>query len=91
MKKLHFLICYDVSDEKRLRKVAKLLEKIAIRIQYSVFLYSHTSKNDLMQTVLKLEEIINIEEDDIRIYKVNITKSLHLKSAIDLKYPNIIR
>ena len=32
-----YLICYDIADPKRLRKVAKILEGHGIRTQYSVF------------------------------------------------------
>lgn len=32
-----YLVCYDVRNEKRLRKVAKHLEGYGTRLQYSVF------------------------------------------------------
>lgn len=32
-----YLICYDIRDEKRLRKVAKHLEGYGERVQYSIF------------------------------------------------------
>jgi CRISPR-associated protein Cas2 len=32
-----YLVCYDVRDDKRLRKVAKHLEGYGSRLQYSVF------------------------------------------------------
>lgn len=32
-----YLVCYDVRDDARLRKVAKVLEGYGQRIQYSVF------------------------------------------------------
>lgn len=32
-----YLVCYDVRDEKRLRKVAKHLEGYGTRLQYSIF------------------------------------------------------
>ena len=31
------LVCYDIRDDKRLRKAAKLLEGYGERIQYSIF------------------------------------------------------
>ncbi|MGH2588109.1 MAG: CRISPR-associated endonuclease Cas2 [Dehalococcoidia bacterium] len=31
------LVCYDIRDDKRLRRVAKLLEGYGERLQYSVF------------------------------------------------------
>jgi len=85
MKKFNFLICYDISDKKRLVKVAKSLEKIAIRIQNSVFYYMDCSIDNIKDIVSTLENIINIEEDDIRIYKVDKYGSINLKSAINLK------
>ena len=32
-----YLVCYDVRDEKRLRKVAKHLEGYGTRLQFSIF------------------------------------------------------
>jgi CRISPR-associated protein Cas2 len=32
-----YLVCYDVRDEKRLRKAAKHLEGYGTRVQYSIF------------------------------------------------------
>ncbi len=90
MKLFNFIVAYDIADAKRLKKVAKSLEKVAIRIQYSVFFYKDASKDELKNLVNTLESIIDHEKDDIRIYKANISKSLHLKSAINLKQPNII-
>ena len=40
--------------------------------------------------MVSLEEIIEKDEDDIRIYKIDINHSLNLKSGIDLKNPNIL-
>ena len=47
MKKADYLICYDISDAKRLRYLTKELFKVAIRIQYSVFFMPLTSQEDL--------------------------------------------
>lgn len=33
-----YLLCYDVRDDRRLRRVAKLAEAYGYRLQYSVFL-----------------------------------------------------
>lgn len=90
MQKFDFLVCYDVSDKKRLRKIAKFLEKVSIRIQKSIFFYSNASKNDIKILVRKLDEFLNKNEDDIRIYQIDIHKSININSAISLKKPNII-
>jgi len=90
MKKFNFLVCYDIANSKRLVKVARSLEKIAIRIQKSLFFYVDATELDIATLVKNLKDIINEEEDDIRIYKVDVKNSLHLKSAVNLQQPNII-
>jgi CRISPR-associated protein Cas2 len=84
------LICYDISNGKRLRKVAKFLEKNAMRIQNSVFLYPQVVKFELTHLVNKLNELIDDEEDDIRIYHIDIKNSLSLRSGINLQEPTTI-
>jgi len=91
MKKFNFLICYDISDTKRLNKIAKTLEKSSIRIQKSIFYYMEATQKDIENLTSILNELINEKEDDVRIYKVDKNKSLHLKSGINLKKPNIIK
>jgi len=89
--KLHdYLICYDISDKKRLTNISKLLEKTAARIQYSIYFYPKVSKTNILNLVAKLNELINQEEDDIRVYKIDIKNSTHLKSGIDLQNPFVI-
>lgn len=90
MKNFNFLVCYDISCEKRLQKVAKTLEKVSIRIQKSIFFYQNAQKSDIKDLVEQLNKIIDNNKDDIRIYKIDIENSMHFKSAIDLKNPNII-
>jgi len=90
MKKFNALICYDIADPKRLAKVARSLEKIAIRIQKSIFYYMEASTDDIKNIVRILENIIDDEKDDIRIYKVDKNSSINLNGAIDLKKPNLI-
>ena len=91
MKKFNFLICYDIADPKRLAKIAKNLEKVSIRIQKSIFYYMEATAKDIEQIVSIIEEIINRDEDDVRVYKVDKNLSINLKHGIDLKKPNIIK
>lgn len=89
--KLHdYIICYDISDKKRLVKISKLLEKTGARIQYSIYFYPKVAKECIDDLVEKLNKLINQEEDDIRIYKIDIKNSIHLKSGIDLQNPFVI-
>ena len=89
MKKFDFIIGYDIASSKRLRGVAKLLESESIRIQLSLFFYPNQTKEAVTSLVDKLVEIIDPQEDDVRIYRVDISRSIHLGSAVDLKYPKL--
>jgi len=37
MSRIRYLVSYDISNPKRLRKVARSLEGFGVRLQYSVF------------------------------------------------------
>ncbi len=78
-----YLICYDISDTRRVQKVGRELEKIAIRIQYSVFYAPSATQETLFDIMETIEEIIEPEEDDVRIYTV-LHCGISLGQAIDL-------
>lgn len=81
--KLDFIISYDIIDEKRLKKISKYLEKEAFRVQLSVY-YIRCNKLKLTHIVNNLLDLMD-EEDDIRIFKINLKKSLFLNSQEDIK------
>lgn len=89
MRTQNYLIAYDISNEKRLAKVAKILEKFAFRIQNSVFFLPQATLKEKNQLKTLLEKVIKQDEDNVRIYKVDTEKSLALFSGIDLKHINI--
>ena len=64
-----YMFCYDISDERRLRKVAKMLEKYGLRIQKSFFQadLSLEIKDKIKIDVLK---IIDKKEDSFFIYPI---------------------
>lgn len=88
MKRFDFLICYDISDKKRLAQIGKLTEKNAIRIQRSTYLLDNTTKAELLFLIDKMVQIIDPEADDLRIYTIT-NKGIHLGSAMDLGNPLI--
>jgi len=90
MKRFDFLICYDISSPSRLQKIAKILEKEAIRIQKSVFFVAEMTKEEIKLLIEKIADYINPKEDDVRIYKVDKHSSKHLRSGVDLTNPNIL-
>lgn len=58
------LVCYDISNPKRLRKVAKTCEDFGYRKQYSVFLV-RVSATDFVRLRSRLYDIIDLTEDQV--------------------------
>lgn len=65
--KTDYLVCYDIADEKRLRKVYKAINGKGVHLQYSVFLCSLTW-NQLLELKELLSRLIDNKYDDVRIY-----------------------
>jgi CRISPR-associated protein Cas2 len=90
MKKFDYIVCYDISNPKRLAKVAKKLLNVSIRIQKSVYFCPDMGTIELEYLIDSITSIIDKDQDDIRVYKIDKAKSIHLNSAVDLMYPNIL-
>ena len=59
-----WLVAYDISDPKRLRKVARCCEDFGERKQYSVFLCRITP-TDFVRMRTRLYDLINLKEDQV--------------------------
>jgi CRISPR-associated protein Cas2 len=59
-----YIVAYDISDPKRLRRVATVCEDFGYRKQYSVFL-CRLSATDLVRLRSRLYDIINLNEDQV--------------------------
>ncbi len=59
-----FLVAYDISNPKRLRKVARACEDFGLRRQYSVFL-CRLAAVDLVRLKSRLYDIIHLDEDQV--------------------------
>jgi CRISPR-associated protein Cas2 len=59
-----YLVAYDISDPKRLRKVAKTCEDFGMRRQYSVFI-CRLSALSLVRFKSRLYDIIDLGEDQV--------------------------
>jgi len=59
-----YLVCYDISDPKRLRKVAKICEDFGYRRQLSVFLV-RVSATEFVRLRTRLYEAVNLDEDQV--------------------------
>ncbi|MEM3489016.1 MAG: CRISPR-associated endonuclease Cas2 [Nitrososphaerota archaeon] len=73
--KTPYLICYDVREEKRLRKTAKIMEGYGKRIQYSIF-YCNISTRNLEKLRYELGKILE-KEDDLLV--IPLCKSCSIK------------
>jgi CRISPR-associated protein Cas2 len=59
-----YIVAYDISDPKRLRKVATCCEDYGTRKQYSVFL-CRLSATDFVRLRSRLYDLIHLEEDQV--------------------------
>ena len=61
------LVCYDVADPRRLRRIHDLLCDWGIPVNYSVFLVD-AAPNEIDRLVALLERRMDVRTDDVRIY-----------------------
>lgn len=66
---MHYIISYDIPDDKRRTRLAKLLEKNGIRVQYSVF-ECELTHGQFAGLRRDIEYLLNFEEDNLRIYRL---------------------
>lgn len=59
-----YLLCYDIRNEKRLRRAAKVAETFGYRVQYSVFLCD-LSDVERARLERKLQDAVNAAEDQV--------------------------
>lgn len=66
---MFFLISYDIEDDKKRNRIAKIMEDYGKRVQFSVFecLMDMEQLNKLKND---FEKIIDKEKDSIRIYRL---------------------
>lgn len=67
MERKFYVLAYDISNDKRRNKIAKLCESTADRIQGSVF-EAYLSQSELDKLVKKARKIMLEKEDSLRIY-----------------------
>ena len=68
---MNVIICYDVSDNKLRHKLVKYLEKIAVRVQFSVF-KEDLNKNEILRLDNFAKKLLNNGKDgNMLIYAVD--------------------
>ncbi len=88
IQRANFLITYDISDEKRLAKIAKAIEREAFRIQRSIYLYPDATIKEITPLLEKVIALIHEQKDDLRVYKIK-KGSIALQSGIKLDDPYV--
>lgn len=68
-KRIHWMVCYDISDPRRLVRVHRCLKKEGVPVQYSVFML-HATRAGMARVLARLEAIIDPDGDDVRAYPV---------------------
>lgn len=62
-----YIVCFDVTDPRRLRKVADTLENFGMRVQKSVF-ECYLDNRDRNRLLKQLTQLIDAETDHVRCY-----------------------
>ncbi|MBC7230272.1 MAG: CRISPR-associated endonuclease Cas2 [Actinobacteria bacterium] len=77
----YYLVCYDVSDAKRLRRTHKLMRGFGDPLQYSVFI-CFLSKVEKVVMLSKLNDEINSREDRVLVVDIG-PDSKRTRAAIE--------
>lgn len=64
---MHYLITYDIRNEKRLAKVAKIMKDFGERVQYSVF-ECNLKESELNFLKTRLKNVIDMKQDSVIFY-----------------------
>ena len=69
---MHYLITYDISNDKRRTKLATLLDKYGIRVNYSVYECElNQTKFDKLLYEIELQKLIDKKYDSLRFYYIH--------------------
>ena len=75
-----YLVCYDVRDPKRLRRVHKLMKAYGEPWQYSIF-YCTLKDIDRVRLESQLRETVNLKEDQVLIVDLGSNEDAARESA----------
>jgi CRISPR-associated protein Cas2 len=79
-KQMLTLVAYDISEPKRLTKVAHVCEDYGVRVQYSVF-ECRLQEAEFTEFWLRLLEEIDEEEDRVVAYKIDARSAKETMTA----------
>jgi CRISPR-associated protein Cas2 len=64
-----YVLAYDLSDDRRRAKIARLMESLGERVQGSVF-EAWLSEAELNRLLAKAKKILHEKEDSLRVYQL---------------------
>lgn len=64
MSRRHILVSYDIADEKRVKRVQKVVSDVTDRVQYSVYC-GQFSRKDLVILKERLRRVLNQDQDQV--------------------------
>lgn len=62
-----YLLAYDIADDRRRAKIAKIMESMGARVQGSVF-EAYLTPANLDSLLKRVQKVLKKEEDSLRIY-----------------------
>lgn len=62
-----WLLAHDIADPKRLRKVWRVMRKVGVPLQYSLYLL-RGNRRAIDKTLDQLRDLIDNKSDDLRVY-----------------------
>ncbi len=71
MSRRHYLVTYDVSDDKRRTTIFKMLHGAGDHAQYSVF-FCELNERELVQLRSRLRRVVNAAEDQVLIVDLGV-------------------
>ena len=86
------IVSYDISDDRRRQKVAKVLKDFGERVQFSVF-EADVDQNQFKRLEQRIIECLDQDEDSVRIYPLCsscISKVKILGQGILIQDPDFI-
>lgn len=66
-----WLVCYDIANPRRLGRVYRYINTVAVPVQYSLYI-TENSAQGILKIRDRLAKLIDPGEDDVRIYSLPV-------------------
>ena len=84
-----YMVCYDISNPKRLGKVHRIMKKNGLAVQKSVFFIQRT-EIDMKTFLNQFNPVIDKKKDDIRAYPVENPKKVWTTGGVLESFPLVM-